>query len=97
MDDELESQRIEKEIAALLQKKAAAELKEQQREKVETVRRANILVENSPVKKKVREYDCWVLLSRRVQADSVTGKKPPINMYYTIKSPSDNPSSPPAV
>ena len=97
MDDELESQRIEKEIAALLQKKAAAELKEQQREKVETVRRANILVENSPVKKKVREYDCWVLLSRRVEADFLTGKQPPINMYYTIKSPSDNPSSPPAV
>jgi uncharacterized protein YdaU (DUF1376 family) len=55
MDDELESQRIEKEIAALLQKKAAAQLKEQQREKVESVRRANVLVENSPVKKKVRE------------------------------------------
>lgn len=58
MDDELESQRIEKEIAALLQKKAAAQLKEQQREKVESVRRANVLVENSPVKKKVGEYDC---------------------------------------
>jgi uncharacterized protein YdaU (DUF1376 family) len=53
--DEPESARLDREIAALLQKKAAAQAKEQQRAKVENARRANILVENSPVKKKTRE------------------------------------------
>jgi uncharacterized protein YdaU (DUF1376 family) len=47
--DEPESARLDREIAALLQKKAAAQAKEQQRAKVENARRANILVENSPV------------------------------------------------
>lgn len=55
MDHESESAKLDREIAALLAKKAAAQAKEQRRAKVEDVRRANILVETSPVKKKIRE------------------------------------------
>lgn len=55
MDQESESAKLDREIAALLVKKAAAQAKEQRRAKVEDIRRANILVETSPVKKKIRE------------------------------------------
>ena len=56
--NEPESARLDREIAALLQKKAAAQAKEEQRAEVENARRANILVENSPVKNKTRRCTC---------------------------------------
>jgi minichromosome maintenance protein 10 len=53
---ETESERIEREIQALLAKKEALQHEERKRQIAEEARKVDLLVESSPVKKKDRKY-----------------------------------------
>lgn len=55
-DPETESERIEREIQALVAKKEALQHKERKRQIAEEARKVDLLVESSPVKKKDRKY-----------------------------------------